>query len=71
MGSTQLSRKEQQYSLVQSLEELAGLAETAGVKGSKGPSLEGNANVHGIAFTDSSCNDQRAVIRGTSFGFQS
>lgn len=56
---------------MQSLEELAGLAETAGVKVSKGPSLEGNADVHGIAFTDSSCNDQRAVIRGTSFGFQS
>ena len=32
VGSTQLSRKQQQYSLTQSLEELAGLAETAGVK---------------------------------------
>ncbi|CAL5222522.1 g4897 [Coccomyxa viridis] len=32
VGSTQLSRHQQQYSLVQSLEELAGLAETAKVK---------------------------------------
>jgi hypothetical protein len=32
VGSTQLSRKQQQYSLTQSLGELAGLAETAGVK---------------------------------------